>query len=160
MSLALRNLLFTVVVPGSGGVLIPWWLLTHGGATPAPRTWYAVVVIAAGVVLYLACVRVFAVVGRGTPSPWDPPQRLVAIGSYRWVRNPIYLAALLIVLGEAWLFLSLSLLEYAAAAAIFFHLLVIGYEEPRLRAQFGEQYEAYRHTVSRWIPRPSRAEPT
>jgi protein-S-isoprenylcysteine O-methyltransferase Ste14 len=160
MSLALRNFLFTVVVPGSGGVLIPWWLLTRGDAPAEPRAWYAVAVIAAGAALYLACVWAFAVVGRGTPGPWDPPRRLVAIGPYRWVRNPIYLAALLIVLGEAWLFLSLSLLRYAAAAAIFFHLLVIGYEEPRLRAQFGEQYEAYRRTVSRWIPRPPRPEAT
>jgi hypothetical protein len=108
MSLALRNLLFTAVVPGSGAVLNPWWVLTHGGATPAPRAWSAVAAIAAGVVLYLSCVRVFAVVGRGMPSPWDPPQRLVAIGPCRWVHNPIYLAAIL-------------------------HLLVIGYEEPRLR---------------------------
>ena len=160
MSLGLRNFLFTVVVPGSGGILIPWWLLTRGDAPAAPRAWYGVAVIVAGAVLYLACVRVFAVVGRGTPGPWDPPRRLVAIGPYRWVRNPIYLAALLIVLGESWLFLSLSLLRYAAAAAIFFHLLVVGYEEPRLRAQFGEQYEAYRRTVSRWIPRPPRPEPT
>jgi protein-S-isoprenylcysteine O-methyltransferase Ste14 len=114
------------------------------------------VVIAAGVVLLLACIRVFAVVGRGTPGPWDPPQRLVAVGPYRWVRNPIYLAALLIVLGEAWLFLSLSLLGYAAGVAIFFHLLVISYEEPTLRARFGEQYEAYTRTVPRWIPRPPR----
>ncbi|MQA88503.1 MAG: isoprenylcysteine carboxyl methyltransferase [Streptosporangiales bacterium] len=159
VSLALRNLLFTVVVPGSGGVLVPWLLLlTRSGATPAPRAWYAALVIAAGVVLYLACVRVFAVAGRGTPGPWDPPQRLVAIGPYRWVRNPIYLAALLVVLGEAWLFLSLLLLEYAAAAAIFFHLLVIGYEEPKLRRTFGETYVEYSRTVPRWIPRrPKRA---
>ena len=156
MSLALRNLLFTVVVPGSGGVLIPWWLVTRSGATPAPRAWYGGVVMAAGVVLLLACIRVFAVVGGGTPGPWDPPQRLVAVGPYRWVRNPIYVAALLIVLGEAWLFQSLSLLGYGAGVAIFFHLLVISYQEPTLVARFGEQYEAYARTVSRWIPRPPR----
>jgi protein-S-isoprenylcysteine O-methyltransferase Ste14 len=160
MRLALRNVLFTVVVPGSGGVLVPWWLLTRGDAPAEPRAWYAAAVIAAGVVVYLACVRVFAVVGRGTPGPWDPPRRLVAIGPYHWVRNPIYLAALLIVPGEAWLFLSPALLRYAAVAAIFFHLLVIGYEEPRLRARFGAQYEAYRRRVWRWIPRPPRPEPT
>jgi hypothetical protein len=77
-------------------------------------------------------------------------------GPYRWVRNPIYIAALLIVSGEAWLFLSVDLLLYAGGLAVAFHLLVIGYEEPRLRARFGEEYEAYRRTVSRWIPHPPR----
>ena len=157
MSLALRNLLFTVVVPGTGGIYLPWLILTRHGAAPTPVAWPAVGVIAAGVGLYLCCLWVFAVVGRGTPGPWDPPRRLVAVGPYRWVRNPIYLAALLIVLGEAWLFGSAALLLYAGAAAVAFHLLVIGYEEPRLRGQFGERYEAYRRTVPRWIPHPPRA---
>jgi protein-S-isoprenylcysteine O-methyltransferase Ste14 len=102
---------------------------------------------------------VFAVVDGGTPGPWDPPRRFVAVGPYRWVRNPIYLAALLIVLGEAWLFGSAALLLYAGVAAVAFHLLVISYEEPTLRAQFGEQYETYRSTISRWIPRRPRELP-
>jgi protein-S-isoprenylcysteine O-methyltransferase Ste14 len=153
MSLALRNLLFTVVVPGSGGVLVPWWVLHRGGASPRPVAWPAAAVIAAGVALYVWCLVAFAVVGRGTPGPWDPPRRLVAIGPYRWVRNPIYLAAMLIVLGEAWLFLSAALLLYAVAAAVGFHLLVVAYEEPRLRSQFGERYETYRRGVARWVPR-------
>jgi protein-S-isoprenylcysteine O-methyltransferase Ste14 len=157
MSLALRNLLFTVVVPGTGGIFLPWLILTRGGPAPAPVAWPAVAVIAIGVLLYLWCLRVFAVVGRGTPRPWDPPRQLVAVGPYRWVRNPIYLAALLIVLGEAWLFGSAALLLYAGVAAVGFHLLVIAYEEPTPRAQFGQQYEAYRRTMSRWIPRPPRA---
>jgi protein-S-isoprenylcysteine O-methyltransferase Ste14 len=156
MRLALRALLFTLVVPVSGAVWIPWWILTRGGATLEPIIWYAVTFIAVGAALYFACLRVFAIVGRGTPAPWDPPRRFVAVGPYRWVRNPIYIAALLVVLGEAWLFLSLPLLVYGGAVAIFFHLLVIGYEEPTLRRRFGEAYEAYRRTVPRWIPRPPR----
>jgi len=107
-SLAVRNLLFTLVVPGLGAVVLPWWILTRSGGTPVPTGWYAVGVIAAGAALYLACVWIFAVVGRGTPGPWDPPQHFVAVGPYRWVRNPIYLAALLVVLGEAWLFVSVA----------------------------------------------------
>jgi len=75
------------------------------------------------------------------------------VGPYRWVRNPIYIAALLVVLGEAWLFLSLSLLKYAVVMAIFFHLFVTGYEEPTLYRRFGETYAEYRRTVPRWIPR-------
>ncbi len=155
-SLALRNLLFTVVVPGSGGALVPWWILTHGQAAPEPAAWPAVAVIAAGAALYVACLRLFAVVGEGTPGPWDAPRHLVAMGPYRWVRNPIYVSALLVVLGETWLFLSLPLLEYAVAMAIACHLFVIRYEEPTLGRTFGGSYAEYRRTVARWIPRRPR----
>ncbi len=154
MSLALRSVLFTVVVPGSGAVWIPWWILTRGGAITRPVAWYAVAFIAAGAGLYLWCLWLFASVGRGTPGPWDAPRRFVAVGPYRWVRNPIYIAALLVVLGEAWLFLSRSLLIYAGAMAIVCHVFVIGYEEPTLRRTFGETYAAYLRAVPRWIPRP------
>jgi protein-S-isoprenylcysteine O-methyltransferase Ste14 len=156
MSLVLRNLLFTIAVPGLGGAVVPWWILTRHGRTATPAAWEAVPVVAAGVALYLWCVWNFAAVGRGTPGPWDAPSRLVATGPYRWVRNPIYLAALLIVLGEAWLFLSPPLLAYAGAVAVFFHLFVTGYEEPTLRRRFGGAYLEYRRRVPRWIPRRPR----
>jgi protein-S-isoprenylcysteine O-methyltransferase Ste14 len=156
LSLIVRNLVFTIVVPGLGGVWVPWWILTRHGRGAAPAAWVAVPVVAAGAALYIWCVWNFAAVGGGTPGPWDPPARVVAAGPYRWVRNPIYLAALLIVLGEAWLFLSPALLVYAGAAAVFFHLLVIGYEEPALRRRFGRAYLEYQRTVPRWIPRRPR----
>jgi protein-S-isoprenylcysteine O-methyltransferase Ste14 len=110
----------------------------------------------AGTALYVWCVWNFAAVGRGTPGPWDAPSRVVAAGPYRWVRNPIYIAALLIVLGQAWLFMSLRLLTYAGAMAVFFHLFVTGYEERALRRRFGNTYLEYRRLVPRWIPRPPR----
>ena len=153
-SLAVRNALFTLVVPGLGAVALPWWILTRGGGAPLATKWYAVGVIAAGASLYLACVWVFAVVGRGTPGPWDAPRHFVAVGPYRWVRNPIYLAALLVVTGEAWLFVSRSLLVYAGAMAIVFHLFVVGYEEPTRRRAFGQTYVDYTRRVRRWLPLP------
>ncbi|MGO8727010.1 MAG: methyltransferase family protein [Streptosporangiaceae bacterium] len=153
LGLVVRNLAFTVVVPGLGGAWEPWWILTHHGRAPAPAAWEAVGVIAAGTALYVWCVWNFAAVGRGTPGPWDAPARVVAAGPYRWVRNPIYLAALLIVLGEAWLFMSPRLLAYAGAMAVFFHLFVTGYEERTLRRRFGSAYLEYRCAVPRWIPR-------
>jgi len=156
LSVFVRNLLFTIVVPDAGAVWLPWWILTRFDAMAVPAAWPAVAVIALGAALYLWCVWVFAVVGRGTPGPWDAPRRVVATGPYRWVRNPIYLAALLVVLGEAWLFLSLPLVIYAASMAIGFHLFVIGYEERTLRRRFGDAYLEYRRRVPRWLPRLSR----
>ena len=156
ISLLLRNIVFTVVVPGLGGVYVPWLILTRHGGSLKPVAWYAVALIASGTLLYFSCQWVFGAVGRGTPGVWDSPRRVISVGPYRWVRNPIYIGALLIVSGEAWLFGSVAVLLYAAVLAVSFHLLVVGYEEPRLRARFGEAYENYRRTVPRWIPRAPR----
>ena len=158
LSLIARNLIFTMVVPGLGGAILPWWILTRHGSTPipGPAAWEAAPVVAAGAALYAWCVWNFAAVGRGTPGLWDAPRRVVAAGPYRWVRNPIYIAALLVVLGEAWLFLSLPLLEYASAMGVFFHLFVTGHEEPALSRRFGTAYLDYLRTVPRWIPHPPR----
>jgi len=155
-SLIIRNLVFTAVVPGLGGVWVPWRILTSHGRTATPAAWEAVVVIAAGTALCVWCVWNFAAVGRGTPGPWDAPSRVVAAGPYRWVRNPIYIAALLAVLGEAWLFLSPALLAYAGAMAVTCHLFVVGYEERALRRRFGCAYLDYQRTVPRWLPRSPR----
>jgi len=157
LSLIARNLVFTIVVPGLGGVWVPWRILTRDGHAATPVAWEAAGVIAAGAALYVWCVWNFATVGDGTPGLWDAPSRVVAAGPYRWVRNPIYLAALLIVGGEAWLFMSLPLLAYAGAMAVFFHLFVTGYEERRLSRRFGSTYLEYRRTVPRWIPRRPRS---
>jgi protein-S-isoprenylcysteine O-methyltransferase Ste14 len=154
VSLALRNLLFTIVVPGAGAVYAPWLILTRAGANPQPVAWFALILVALGLGLYGWCLWLFATVGRGTPGPWDAPRRFVAVGPYRWVRNPIYIAALLVVVGEAWLFLSFPLLAYAGAVAVGGHLFVVRYEEPALHTLFGDDYDDYRHKVWRWIPRP------
>jgi protein-S-isoprenylcysteine O-methyltransferase Ste14 len=154
VSLALRNLLFTVIVPGAVSVYVPWLILTAGGAVPEPSVWPAVIVIGLCAALYLWCLWLFATLGRGTPGPWDAPRRFVAVGPYRWVRNPMYLAVFLVVAGEALLCRSVPLLIYLGAVAIGVHLFVVGYEEPTLAERFGDSYEAYRRRVPRWSPRP------
>ena len=83
----------------------------------------------------------------------------MAVGPYRWVRNPIYIAALLVIVGEAWLFLSLALLVYAVLAAVGLHLFVVLYEEPTLIRRFGAEYDLYRNKVWRWIPQPPPSTP-
>src|ERR1051325_7512587 len=156
LSPLIRNLVFTVVIPGLGGAWVPAWLLTLGGGPTGhravPVAWEAVPVIAAGTALYLWCAWNFATVGGGTPGPWDAPRRVVAHGPYRWVRNPIYLAALLVVVGGAWVSPSPRLLAYAPAMAPCFHLFVTGYGERTLARRFGPAYLEYRRAVPRWLP--------
>lgn len=159
-SLGVRNLVFTLIVPAAGAVYAPWWVLTRNGGSPHPVVWPAVLIMLAGVCLYVWCVWDFAGTGRGTPGPWDAPRRLVVVGPYSWVRNPIYVAASLVIGGEALLFVSLPLLLYLVVAAVGVHLFVILYEEPNLGRQFGEQYLAYRRNVPRWIPRRQPLDPS
>jgi len=156
IGLLLRNAIFTIVVPGSAAVLVPWLILTRGGSAPVASFWPGLLLIAVGVGLYFWSVANFARVGRGTPGPWDPPQRVVATGPFRWVRNPMYIAVLMVVGGLGLLFESMAVLVYAVVLAIAFQLFVVFYEEPTLRDLFGPDYDDYRRTVPRWLPRPPR----
>jgi protein-S-isoprenylcysteine O-methyltransferase Ste14 len=154
--LALKNAVFTFLAPGTVAVIVPWLIVRDSRPIVGIVSWLGAAVIGAGIALYLWCVWNFATVGRGTPAPWDAPRRFVATGPYRWVRNPMYIAVVTVVLGEAWLFASLPLAIYGLLVAAFFHGFVVLYEEPSLTDTFGDEYLAYRAAVSRWIPRPPR----
>lgn len=104
----------------------------------------------------LWCILTFVRVGHGTPAPFDPPRRLVERGPYRFVRNPMYLGAVLALAAAALFYESWPLLAYAGLFLIAGHLIVTGYEEPTLRRSFGVEYEAYCRRVSRWWPRLPR----
>lgn len=149
--------MFTIIVPGAGAGYGPWWILNRFGGHSRPVVWPATLLMLAGIAVYAWCVWAFAGTGRGTPAPWDAPRRLVAVGPYRLVRNPIYVSAFLVIGGEAWLFLSPPLVFYLVVAGLAVHLFVLGYEEPTLRRRFGAQYTDYLRTVPRWIPRLRRA---
>lgn len=149
--LLLRIALFTLVVPASVVVYVPVGL---GGSPGSPiQVLLGTLVIAMGLALAAWCFYGFAVRGRGTPAPWDPPRRLVTTPPYRHVRNPMYLGILLVLLGEAALFGSLALLVWSIVVAAAFHLAVTLYEEPGLHERFGGEYDRYLAEVPRWLPR-------
>jgi len=134
---------------------MPYWMLPSGtrpdlhGASAAG--W---LLIAAGIALYCACAFWgFAVRGKGTPLPLDPPKKLVVEGPYRIVRNPMYWGVGSVVLGEAAIFRSVALAELAAVFAVGVIVFVLLFEEPELRRKFGEEYEDYCRLVPRWLPR-------
>ncbi len=156
--LLLKNLLFTLLVPGTAGVLIPLRIAARPIPAPTVEVWSIVglVLLAAGAAGYFWCLWLFALTGRGTPAPIDPPRHLVVRGPYRFVRNPIYVSAVAVVLGWAAYFHSTEVFLYAIVLAGAFHLFVVTVEEPTLHRKFGESYTHYRHTVRRWLPtRPS-----
>lgn len=106
----------------------------------------------AGAAVTLWCIFTFAIVGKGTPAPFDPPRRLVTQGPYRFVRNPMYIGAGLALIGAALLYESLMLLGYTGLFFLATHLFVVWYEEPTLRRSFGQEYDAYCGRVRRWWP--------
>ena len=121
---------------------------------PAGRIVGSVVAVigAAGLI---ECFGRFAIKGRGTPAPIAPPEVLVVSGLYRYVRNPMYIAVLSVIVGQALLWGNVRLLEYAGLVWLLFHGFVQVYEEPTLRRQFGSSYEVYCTNVPRWFPRMS-----
>lgn len=156
---ALRTLIFTIFVPGTVAGLLPWLLLRQSGAAiEIPSIWLlGFIPLLLGLALYFWCAGAFTFIGKGTPAPIDAPKFLVQEGPYQWVRNPMYLAVLSVIVGEAILFHSLLLVVYALLFWLIVHLFVVFFEEPSLRSQFGESYVHYLRTVSRWLPHAPRA---
>ena len=153
----LGSLAFLVLAPGVVAGLIPW-LITHWsplppGDLPGALRWTALILIAAGLVVVLEAFARFAWEGLGTPAPVAPTRTLVVSGLYRFVRNPIYIAVIALILGQAILFASWGVGLYGAIITAAFVTFVRLYEEPTLRAAYGEAYDAYCAATPRWIPR-------
>ena len=152
--LFLKNLVFTVLVPGVVAVYVPVYVFTHAPTTTSPTVMLGGLALLIGALIYIWCVWDFATVGRGTPFPVDPPKTLVVRGLYKYTRNPMYVGVLCVISGWVLLFRSQNLAIYAACVATCFHLVVILYEEPHLRRVFGPSYEQYCSQVRRWVPIP------
>jgi protein-S-isoprenylcysteine O-methyltransferase Ste14 len=166
---AWRQLRAIGLLPGSVTIVVPAliiWLtdsLEVGWGLPAPLgilvALLGAILIACGVVLWYWTVTLFARIGKGTLAPWDPTQRLVVEGPYRYVRNPMITGVVTALVGEATLLGSPPLLVWAAA---FFAINTIWFplaEEPGLERRFGADYLDYKRNVPRWIPRLRPWEP-
>lgn len=148
------TLVFLVVTPGTVAGLVPWLIL--GAQYPQlswPMATVGAVLVVAGVVLLLDAFVRFAHQGRGTPAPIAPTRELVVTGPYRFVRNPMYLAVLAIIVGQALAFLSWPVALYGLAVLAAVTVFVVTYEEPTLTEQFGDSYRRYLTAVPRWLPR-------
>ena len=150
-----RTVVFTVFVPGVVAGYLPLVVIGRDGQRPGGWSYIGVVPVAIGLLIYAWTAFDFAWTGRGTPAPIDPPRRLVVRGLYRYVRNPMYVGVLLVIMGEGLMRQSCQTIEYAFAVAFMFGALVLVLEEPLLRSQFGTAYSNYCAEVPRWLPRRS-----
>ena len=156
-----RHAFAIAVLPVIVTILAPRWICRRYGVTFQPPThtlaWLSiaagVLLLLAGLTLFITTLYLFATEGRGTLAPWDPPRHLVVRGPYRFVRNPMISGVLLIVLGESLVFRSIPLAEWAAAFAAINLIYIPLIEEPQLRGRFGEEYERYKRNVPRLFPR-------
>src|ERR671910_694955 len=155
---AVGSAVFFLLAPGVVGGLIPW-LLTGGWQVREPLPYWVPLRVLGGVLLVAGLIVViqafvrFVVEGFGTPVPVAAPERLVVGGVYRYVRNPMYVAVLVAIVGQALLLGQLVLLLYAGAAWLAVAGFVRFYEEPTLTRRFGAEYDAYRRAVPAWWPR-------
>jgi protein-S-isoprenylcysteine O-methyltransferase Ste14 len=155
---AVGSVVFFALAPGVVAGLVPWWLTGWSARTPLPWWWQplrvvGVVLLAAGAGVLVHAFARFVVEGLGTPAPVAPTRELVVGGLYRYVRNPMYLAVLAAIVGQALILARPVLLAYAVVVAAAFVMFVRAYEEPTLARQFGARYQAYRQAVPGWWPR-------
>jgi protein-S-isoprenylcysteine O-methyltransferase Ste14 len=153
MALLFKNLLFTLVVPGTVAVYVPLLIGRKSSLAPPVVLAAAVLLFIVGGAIYAWCIWDFASFGRGTPAPIDAPKRLVVRGLYRFTRNPMYLGVLTVILGWIVALRSTALLFYALGVGTCFQLFILLYEEPHLQREFGADYDLYRARVGRWLPK-------
>jgi len=152
----LATAVFLCLAPGTVAGLIPFWISRWQFEPPffgfEPVRWFGVLLIALAAPVLLESFARFALEGLGTPAPVLPTQHLVVKGFYRYVRNPMYVAVVSIIIGQGLLLGNVALLVYAAVAWVAFFGFVLSYEEPKLRKTYGAEYQAYCARVPRWIP--------
>ena len=161
----LRHALSILLLPTMVAVVIPWWILRAyaaadsrwppGTAGILART-LGVLVMLAGMSLVAWCIALFARVGKGTLAPWDPTSQLVAVGPFKYTRNPMITGVLTTLIGEALFTGSRIIGMWAILFLAINHTYFVLVEEPGLEERFGAGYKEYKASVPRWIPRIRR----
>lgn len=158
------SIVFLLLAPGTVAGLVPW-LLSRWTAEPpflgiAMIPAFGWILIPLGLIVLLESFARFALQGEGTPAPPFPTRRLVVQGFYRFVRNPMYVAVLALVFGQAFLLSSVPVLAYGGLVWLAFHSFILAYEEPTMRRSFPDAYATYFAHVPRWLPRLTPWSPT
>lgn len=145
----MRAVFAFLLLPGGFGFAIPLLLASVLGWSNLNA--YGLIPLAVGTAMLVWCVANFYVTGKGTLAPWSPPRHLVTNGLYRYSRNPMYVAVIIMLVGWAVLLRSSPHWGYAFIVAVAFHLRIVLAEEPWLARTHGNEYKEYRNRVRRWL---------
>lgn len=160
---SLRHILAIILLPFMVVIVVPMWLFNSFvsydtrwvGMTST--TWTGMITgglfVWIGLMLFVLCVNIFALIGQGTLAPWDPTKKLIVYGPYRHVRNPMITSVAMMLIGQAIFWGSWIIGLWAGTFIIINHVYFIFSEEPGLEKRFGESYLQYKANVPRWIPR-------
>lgn len=145
--------LFSLVLPATVLVVIPQWIEKDWSLHPGLHLFAGLVLVLAGLTMMACTISSFIRIGKGTLAPWSPPKKLVIKGPYCYVRNPMILGVLAVLLGEAVSLWSKSIFIWSGGFFLINITYFIIYEEPNLERRFGDDYREYKKHVSRWLPR-------
>jgi protein-S-isoprenylcysteine O-methyltransferase Ste14 len=152
MKTALKNI-FSFILPATVLIVVPWWIETDWTIPSKINLILGITVGGIGLTVMFFTISSFIRIGKGTLAPWTPTKKLVVVGLYRYVRNPMILGVFAVLLGEATVFSSLQILEWAGVFFLINTTYFILSEEPGLERRFGGDYIEYKKQVGRWIPR-------
>lgn len=145
--------IFSFILPFTVLVIVPLWIEKNRTIHTGYYFLFGSILILSGLMIMAFCITSFIRIGKGTLAPWSPTKKLVIKGLYRYVRNPMILGVLIVLLGEALIIRSENILIWAGSFFIINTIYFIIYEEPNLEKRFGTEYREYKKHVSMWIPR-------
>jgi protein-S-isoprenylcysteine O-methyltransferase Ste14 len=145
--------IFSFILPITVLVIVPLWIEKDWTININFSLFAGSIMVLIGLLIMVVCISSFIRIGRGTLAPWSPTKKLVVKGLYRYVRNPMILGVLIVLLGEALVLRSQNILIWAASFFVINTIYFIVYEEPDLEDRFGDEYRQYKKHVSRWLPR-------
>jgi protein-S-isoprenylcysteine O-methyltransferase Ste14 len=152
MITVLKNII-SFILPVTVLILVPSWIEKNFIISSTLNGAVGLGIEAIGLGIMITCISSFIRIGKGTLAPWSPPKNFVVTGLYRYVRNPMILGVLIVLLGESVMFYSRAILEWAGTFFVINTVYFFILEEPQLEERFGEDYQVYKKHVGRWIPR-------
>ena len=159
-----RFILTIIILPFNVLITIPYIILYYSEHVQRMdplqwKTWLGSILILVGLILFIKMLSLFFKTGKGTLASWDPPKCLIIKGPYRYVRNPMITGVLTMLVGQAFLFNSISIMIWAMLFFLINTLYFIFKEEPDLEKRFGDEYAEYRKNVPMWFPKLKQRKP-